>query len=190
MRVLTSDRLDRFFATLAQTYELRLPILLTDGTRVIGSPEDGPRALLGIAILSKPTAAFFPQQETVFTAAEGGLQEPPAPERPLFVLGFTPRDLACLRFIDRFFADGWRDDIYFRQRRNAVVAGTLRLLRPGWSTAPPCRRRLRSGTFLGPEQLAGNSVQRGGRGDCRGSAGLRPAGSGGAVPASRDDSSG
>jgi formate hydrogenlyase subunit 6/NADH:ubiquinone oxidoreductase subunit I len=51
------------------------------------------------------------------------LQEPPALEKPLFVLGFTHRDLACLRFIDRFFADGWRDDIYFRQRQGAVVAG-------------------------------------------------------------------
>jgi formate hydrogenlyase subunit 6/NADH:ubiquinone oxidoreductase subunit I len=123
MRVLTPDRIDRFFARITEKWELRLPILFPDGTRVIGSPDDGPFALQGGAVLNKPTAAFFPQQETIFTAVGGVLQEPPMPERPLFVLGFTPRDLACLRFIDRFFADGWRDDIYFRQRKNAVVAG-------------------------------------------------------------------
>lgn len=137
MRVLTPDRLDSFFASLAHTWELRLPVLLTDGTRVIGSPDDAPLALHGAAILSKPTAAFFPQQETMFTAAGGDLQEPPPPPRPLFVLGFTPRDLACLRFIDRFFADGWRDDIYFRQRRNAVVAGLSGYCDPGGLLIPP-----------------------------------------------------
>jgi len=137
MRFLTSDRLDQFFASLAHTWELRVPVLLPDGTRVIGSPIDGPLALLGIAILSKPTAAFFPQQGTVFTASGGLLLEPPPPDRPLFVLGFTPRDLACLRFIDRFFADGWRDDVYFRQRQNAVVAGLSGYCGPGGTLLPP-----------------------------------------------------
>lgn len=137
MRVLTSDRLDQFFASLAHTWELRLPVLLPDGTRVIGSPIDGPLALHGNAILSKPTAAFFPQQGTVFTADGDLLLEPPPPDRPLFVLGFTPRDLACLRFIDRFFADGWRDDVYFRRRQNAVVAGLSGCCGPGGTLLPP-----------------------------------------------------
>jgi formate hydrogenlyase subunit 6/NADH:ubiquinone oxidoreductase subunit I len=137
MIILTSDRLDQFFAALAESWELRLPILLPDGTRVIGSPDDGPLALHGGAVLGKPTSAFFPQQETVFTVVEGMLQEPPAPARPLFVLGFTPRDLACIRFIDRFFADGWRDDIYFRQRQNAVVAGLSGHCGPGGTLIPP-----------------------------------------------------
>ncbi|MDD5287047.1 MAG: 4Fe-4S dicluster domain-containing protein [Desulfuromonadaceae bacterium] len=123
MRVLTSDQLDQFFLRLAGEWELRLPILLPDGTRVIGSPDDGPLAMLGGAVPGKPTAAFFPQQGTVFIAEGETLSEPPFPERPLFVLGFTPRDLSCIRFIDRFFADGWRDDLYFRLRQGAVVAG-------------------------------------------------------------------
>jgi len=42
--------------------------------------------------------------------------------RQLFIVGFTPRDLLCLGFIDRFFADGLRDDIYFRKREGAVIA--------------------------------------------------------------------
>lgn len=137
MKVLTSDRLDHFFDSVAHTWELRLPILLPDGTRVIGSRGDGPVALHGGAVSGKPTAAFFPQQGSIFTAAEGVFEEPPAPERPLFVLGFTPRDLACLRFIDRFFADGWRDDIYFRQRQGAIVAGLSGYCDPDGKLLPP-----------------------------------------------------
>lgn len=137
MKALTPDRLHQFFDTLAQRYELRVPILLPDGTRVIGSPDDAPPALHGVPILAKPTAAFFPQQGTVFTAAGDTLREPPTPERPLFVLGFTPRDLACLRFIDRFFADGWCDDVYFRQRQNATVAGLSGFCGPDGALIPP-----------------------------------------------------
>ena len=137
MKILTPDRLEPFLASLAQLWELRLPILLTDGTRVIGSPDDGQLALLGSAILSKPTAAFFPQQGTIFTANDGEFREPSPPVRPLFVLGFTPRDLACLRFIDRFFADGCRDDIYFRQRQSAVVTGLSGYCGTGGALLPP-----------------------------------------------------
>jgi formate hydrogenlyase subunit 6/NADH:ubiquinone oxidoreductase subunit I len=136
MRILTSDRLDPFFASLAHSWELRLPILLPDGTRVIGSPADGPPALHGGAVPAKPTAAFFPHQGTVFTATGDVLQEPP-PDRPLFVIGFTPRDLACLRFIDRFFAEGWCDDVYFRLRQGAAVAGLSGYCGPGGTLLPP-----------------------------------------------------
>lgn len=137
MRVLTSGRLDPFLASLAQSWELRLPILLPDGTRVIGSPVDGPPAMLGGAVPGKPTAAFFPQQGTVFTADGDVLHEPLPPDRPLFILGFTPRDLACLRFIDRFFADGWCDDVYFRQRQGAAVAGLSGYCGPEGTLIPP-----------------------------------------------------
>ena len=137
MKIISDDRLGPFFDSLAQTWELRLPILLPDGSRVISSPGDAPPALLGGAVLSKPTAAFFPQQGTIFTTSADGLKEPTAPERPLFVLGFTPRDLACLRFIDRFFADGRSDDIYFRQRQHAVVAGLSGYCGPNGALIPP-----------------------------------------------------
>ncbi len=137
MKLLTPDRLEQFFSFLTQTWELRLPVLLPDGTRTIGSPDDGPLALDGGAVPGKPTAAFFPQQGAVFTVDEGVPQSPRAPERPLFVLGFTPRDLACLRFIDRFFADGWRDDLYFRLRQGAMVAGLSGYCGPGGALIHP-----------------------------------------------------
>ena len=73
MRVLTSDRIDSFIANLASIWDLRLPILLPDGTRVIGSLDDGVHALHGGAVSGKPTAAFFPQQGEIFTVSEGAV---------------------------------------------------------------------------------------------------------------------
>ena len=137
MKILTDDRLPEFFAELENRFEVRLPVLLPDGTRSLGRPGDGPPALLGGALPGKPTAAFFPQQETVFTAEAGGYSLPSPPLLPLFIIGFTPRDLACLRFIDRFFAEGWRDDLYFRQRRDAVIAGVSGFCGAGGALIPP-----------------------------------------------------
>ena len=136
MRVLTNDRLLHFFTSLAGSYEVRLPILLPDGTRTLGLLGDGPLALEGGKLPGKPTAAFFPHHGPVFAATGGGIVEPSAPERPLFVAGFTHRDLDCLRFIDRFFAVGWRDDIYYRLREGAVIAGVSGYCGPGGSLLP------------------------------------------------------
>ena len=137
MKVLLSEQLPGFLAGLAVTFELRLPILLPDGTRTIGSPDDGPLAMHGGSVPGKPTAAFFPQHGPVFTAT-GAVCESPKPSRALFVAGFTHRDLDCLRFIDRFFAEGWRDDLYFLTRQGAVVAGVSGYCGPGGSLLPLC----------------------------------------------------
>jgi formate hydrogenlyase subunit 6/NADH:ubiquinone oxidoreductase subunit I len=123
MKVLYPEQIADFFAALATGFELRLPVMLPDGTRSLGTLEDGPIALQGGALASKPTAAFFPQQSVVFTVADNVIQNNALPDRSLLVVGFTRRDLDCLRFIDRFFAAGWRDDLYFLQREHAVIAG-------------------------------------------------------------------
>lgn len=136
MRALAADRLADFFAGLAASYQVRLPVLLADGTRALGRPGDGPPALHGGRLPGKPTAAFFPQHGPVFAATAGGIEQPPAPALPLLVAGFTHRDLDCLRFIDRFFAASRRDDIYFRQREKAVIAGVSGYCGPGGSLLP------------------------------------------------------
>lgn len=123
MKYLANEQIPDFFSSLQATHEVRLPIMLPDGTRCLGHPGDGTVALFGGALPAKPTAAFFPHEGPVFVAASEGFTEPSAPEKPLLVVGFTSRDLACLRFIDRFFAEGWRDDLYFRSRQEALVVG-------------------------------------------------------------------
>jgi len=123
MKVLTPEKIPSFFADLAAIYELRLPVQLPDGTRTIGTLGDGPISLHGGAVPGKPTAAFFPQHGTIFTSTGSTVYEQPTPARSLLVAGFTPCDLACLHFVDRFFADGLSDDIYFRLRKDALIVG-------------------------------------------------------------------
>lgn len=136
MKILAPERVEAFFDALAAACEVRLPILFPDGTRAMGSPADGPICLLGGALPGKPTAAFFPQQGEIFTEACGKVCEPP-PNRRLLIVGLPPRDLACLRFVDRFFAEGWRDDVYFRQRNGAIIIGVSGYCGVGGALLPP-----------------------------------------------------
>ena len=122
MKALTPDQLHDFFAALATTYEVRLPILLSDGTRALGLLDDGPLALHG--------GTLPPADGGLLPAARPGLFRRRwfrgrtfGARHGFLVAGFTAHDLACLRFIDRFFADGFRDTIYFRQRQEAFVVG-------------------------------------------------------------------
>jgi len=122
MKRIAPEDLSEFFTSLSLRYDLRIPILLADGGRAIGNLADGPLAMIGRAVLSKPTSFFFAQDELVFTERDGDLHSPSKNGNNLLVVGFTPRDLLCLHFIDRFFATGERDDLYFHQRDGAVVA--------------------------------------------------------------------
>ncbi len=135
MKALYPESLAQFFTALESRYEVRLPVRLPDGTRSMGRPDDGPISLQGGALPGKPTAAFFPHSDTLFTASGNTIMQPP-PVRPLCVAGFTPRDLDCLHFIDRFFADSWRDDVYFRQRQGALIIGVSGYCAPGGALIP------------------------------------------------------
>jgi len=123
MRLLQPAALASFWQRLARDYRLRLPVRLADGSRAFGGLGDGPPALVGGIVAGKPTAAFFPQQETLFRATADTVETPAAANRPLAVVGLTSCDLAALRFIDRFFAEGWRDDRYFAAREGALLIG-------------------------------------------------------------------
>jgi ferredoxin len=122
VKILAPAELTAFFAQAADRYNLRLPVISTTGDRLLGSLEDGEVELAGGPLLAKPTAAFFPQADEMFISTADGDVPATLQSKQLFVVGFTPRDLLCLRFIDRFFADGLRDDLYFRRRQGAVIA--------------------------------------------------------------------
>lgn len=122
MKQLTAEELHVFLATLSMTHDLRLPVLLQDGSRTIGRLTDGPVALCGGAVPAKPTQFFFPQEDVVFTATEAGYVPSQTNGTGLVIIGFTPTDLQCLRFIDRFFTSDTKDDLYCRLRDGAVIA--------------------------------------------------------------------
>ena len=120
MKLLASEHIPAFFAGLAERFRLLVPVMLPDGTRSLGTLADGPLSLIGGALPAKPTVAFFPQTQAIFSTCgqpEGG------DTRQLLVAGFTARDLACLAFIDRFFADHPADDLYMNSRSTALVIG-------------------------------------------------------------------
>lgn len=137
MKLLPDQLVEPFFADLAAEYRVRVPIRLSDGARGVGEPGDGPVALEGGALPGKPTAPFFPQQGLVFTAVDREIVDPAPPPAPLLVAGFTPADLACLSFVDRFFEKGWRDDLYFRLRDGAVIVGVSGFTGPEGAFLPP-----------------------------------------------------
>lgn len=122
MKRLSDDELLQFLTICETCYEIRVPILLPDGGRAIGRLADGPLAMHGGGVPAKPTSLFFPQDGLVFAAGTNGYLITADADKPLFVVGFTPTDLQCLRFIDRFFATGKRDDLYFARRDKAIIA--------------------------------------------------------------------
>jgi formate hydrogenlyase subunit 6/NADH:ubiquinone oxidoreductase subunit I len=124
MKALTPEELNRWLRSLESRFDVRVPVRLADGTRALGRLDEGDLAVHGGRIPRKPTDFFFPQHDLIFAAPVGrAIESPVPPDKPLFVLGFTAEDLDCLEFIDRFFAAHYRDDLYFRRREGAVVAG-------------------------------------------------------------------
>jgi ferredoxin len=122
MKIIRPDMLQEFFLGLMGEFDVKAPVLTEDGERVFGSPSEGMPALCGGPLAAKPTSVFFPQEEELYVAGTGEELASALPVKPLLAVGFTPRDILCLRFIDRFFGHGLRDDIYFRRRELAVVA--------------------------------------------------------------------
>lgn len=123
MQAVTSEQFEGFLRQVATDYDVRVPIALADGTRTLGRLGEGPLALAGGALPGKPTSVFFPQSETELTYRKGSVEMQRPPERPLLAVGFTAQDLDCLEFIDRFFSENFRDDIYFSRRDGAVLVG-------------------------------------------------------------------
>jgi sulfhydrogenase subunit beta (sulfur reductase) len=121
MKILTEQQLEAFFKSAESDYDVQVPIRLHDGTRSLGKPVEGPLALAGGAIPQKITNVFFPQIETVLTIGPDGVKPQEAPSKPLLVVGFTAQDADCLEFIDRFYSENYRDDVYFNKRDGAVI---------------------------------------------------------------------
>ena len=119
--VLTEQRLRIFLEAAQADYDVRVPVSLHDGTRVIGRLDEGPLAIKGGAIHQKITSIFFPPLETVLTCNNGSIELPEPESKPMLVVGFTKQDAECLEFIDRFYSDTYRDNVYFNKRDKAVI---------------------------------------------------------------------
>lgn len=135
MKILDSSGLTGFLASVEVGFDLILPIVDDSGCRRFGTLQSGTPALQGGALLAKPMALFFPQEEEIHR--EGAVDASPQQKKQLLAIGFTPKDLLCLGFIDRFFSDGFRDDIYFKRRQGALIAAVSGYVAAGGGFLPP-----------------------------------------------------
>ncbi|MFA6409288.1 MAG: 4Fe-4S dicluster domain-containing protein [Gammaproteobacteria bacterium] len=124
MKICSLSNLQNLFASLEEKYELLLPVRLLDGTRSLGRLKDGDLHLEGGALPMRPAALFMPYLDLILKISkEGTAKAAPNLAKPLFIVGFTAEDLACLEFTDKFFSTNFYDEIYFKNRQDAVVVG-------------------------------------------------------------------
>ncbi|MBN1903251.1 4Fe-4S dicluster domain-containing protein [Candidatus Sumerlaeota bacterium] len=122
MKSLTITEIEQFLKSVEPEFDLRVPIRLHDGTRSLGGLNEGPLSLMGGKIPLKPTSVFFPQTERVFTReSDGEIKMEKPGEKPILVVGYTAEDADCLEFIDKFFSENFRDDLYFQKRDGSVI---------------------------------------------------------------------
>lgn len=121
MKLLTIQEVESFLKSIDSDYDVKVPVNLHDGTRAIGKLNEGSLAIAGGRIPQKITNVFFPQMEPVLTTGSEKIELPKPLSKSLFVVGFTAQDADCLKFIDRFYSENYRDDIYFNKRDGAVI---------------------------------------------------------------------
>lgn len=122
MKVITEPRLVELLKSLESDYQVYVPVELMDGTRVLGTMDEGPVSLLGGQVAAKPTAFFFPQMDGLFHCERGVLDEGASPGKPICLVGLSAADAEGLAFIDRFYNIVFRDEIYNKKREHALVA--------------------------------------------------------------------
>ena len=124
MRYLTTIEIEKFLQAMTDDYRVLVPVTLVDGTRSLGEFGSDPLALAGGALPMKPSGIFSPYLEVLLQfVKEGTAHTAQTNNKPLFVVGFTAQDLACLEFTDRFFSTNYYDEQYFAKRKNAVLIG-------------------------------------------------------------------
>ncbi len=137
LKQLTRSALEHLLRQTAADYRLQVPQRLADGTRQLAPYGSGELSLFGETPQRKPTSAFFPQTEPLLKIdSTGAVQLPAAAEKPLALFGLDAHDLHGIAFIDRFFSAAPADDVYLRQRTNALLIGLTGAAGPDQSFLP------------------------------------------------------
>ncbi|SHJ34920.1 4Fe-4S dicluster domain-containing protein [Malonomonas rubra DSM 5091] len=124
LKSLKREDLLRLLETLAEQYDLQVPLKLPDGTRQLGRYGSGELSLCGPLLQRKPTSLLFPQAELLLSInPDGSVEQPHPAEKPLALFGLERSDLAAIAFLDRFFLCEPADDIYQGKRENSLLIG-------------------------------------------------------------------
>jgi sulfhydrogenase subunit beta (sulfur reductase) len=138
LKRLDRSDLEKLLAALATGYRLLTPQRLADGSRLLRPHGEGPLALQGEPVQRKPTEVFFPQHDPLLWIGEQGeVTTCDPPVSPVALFGLNAADLACIAFIDRFFADPPADDHYLARRKDALLVGLTGYAGPGGDLLPP-----------------------------------------------------
>lgn len=122
MKVVTEPGLVELLRDLRSEYQVYVPIELADGTRVMGTMDEGPVSLVGGQVAAKPTAFFFPQMDRLFHFEGESVRGEAGPEKPICLVGLSAADAEGLAFIDRFYNTVFRDELYNKKRDRSLVA--------------------------------------------------------------------
>lgn len=137
LKQLNRHDLDVLLRHIAAKYRLQVPTLLADGTRQLAAFGSGALALSGPQLQRKPTSFFFPQTQKLLTiATDGSINLPTPPEKPLALFGLDCADLAGIAFLDRFFLAAPADDVYLRERQNALLISLTGMAGPEQGLLP------------------------------------------------------
>ncbi|NCO52985.1 MAG: hypothetical protein GW875_12930 [Deltaproteobacteria bacterium] len=124
LKTLDLPALRQLLCAIAAEFELRVPVQPAPGMRLLAPWPVAEIALFGPPLQPKPTAAFFPQTQTLLTlGADASVELPSPPVRPLALFGLARADLQGIAFLDRFFSAPPADDVYQRLRRDALLIG-------------------------------------------------------------------
>jgi len=121
MKTFSQIELKSSLKSLESDYDVRVPVVLHDGTRSLGSINSGELLLSGGCLPTKPVSLFFPQTDKIMTIEDETINMQSALEKPLFIVGFTAEDADCLEFTDKFFSSENYDNIYFNKRNKAII---------------------------------------------------------------------
>ena len=122
MKDISLNRLNSILETLSTEYEVIAPIHLHDGTRSLGQLEEGALAISGGQIGMRMNTVFFPQFDHMLTISQNNfIHILEISAKPILLIGFSAEDLDCLEFTDKFYGEGFRDDLYWNRRERSII---------------------------------------------------------------------
>jgi len=123
-----------FLDNLLKEYEVFAPVK-RDDLVVFDRIHSGSEAFLNYTnSIRPPKEILYPQSETLFTYSStdnaASVEVPPGEERPRLVFGIRPCDARSFLFLDRIFNEEEYKDVYYLDRRDAMVVVGLACIKP------------------------------------------------------------
>ena len=133
-KIIEKKNMAKFLDNLLKEYGVFAPVK-RNGLIIFDRIHSGSEALLDYVNPTKPPKQILlPQSDTLFayssTDGIGGIEVPPSQERPLLIFGIRPCDARSFLFLDRIFNEEKYRDVYYLERRDAMVVVAMGCIKP------------------------------------------------------------